>query len=363
MDTTAVSIALLQRPLFGPYQATALNDDAAPVAAPLDLLESPAGGGNGRADVAYERAPAAWAPIDPLDEPDRPDLPVRFIDGSIASRLVGALVVDGRRRPLIAATIAAAALERRGRALTRASGAITRTVLAVYRDGIDPDVLAGAASALQAINVTLLLREMESGPRDFDTLRQSTRNRAMDAMEASERDVLLQASAMPTLVDGLLERRLVGVQDRALPVVGLVKQHAATYLPADLHEMLYTLAPGQRTPAFAMEVDNVPLVNVYVRLSALHGASPSYGVVRVAVPVEYLERYHAGAARWRFLSALAGYLHHLRHRDEGYGRAGISIEPVVRVEEHLTAIRPSLGAVVPRLHRLFRDINLAGAAR
>ncbi|MGH2585018.1 MAG: hypothetical protein ACRDJE_08895, partial [Dehalococcoidia bacterium] len=235
--------------------------------------------------------------------------------------------------------------------------AIARTVVAVYQDDIAPAALEHATDMLREHGMSLLLREMDSGPRDFDTMRLSTRNRAMDEMEACEREVLLQDRETPTLVDGLLERRLVRVPDRSFPVVGLVKQHAATYLPGDLQEMLYTLRPAQRTPAFAMEIDNVPLVNTYVRLSAQPGASPSYGVVRVTAPVDYLERRHGGEARGRYLSALAGYLHGLRHRDEAYGRAGISIEPIVRVEEHLSAIRPSIDAAIARLHRLFRETS------
>jgi len=341
------------RSLFGPHQLTALDDEAAPLAPPLDLAPGDSAPPEGRVDLDYERPRRQWAPIDPGEPCD--DLPVRFIDGSIVSRLAGALVVEGRQRPLIAATIAAAALELRGRTLTRLPGAITRTLVAVYQDDIEPEALDHAARVLREHGISLLLREMDSGPRDFDTMRLSTRNRAMDEMEACEREVLLQSRETPTLVDGLLERRLVRVPDRSLPAVGLVKQHAATYLPPDLQEMLYTLRPGQRTPAFAMEIDDVPLANTYVRLSAQPGASPSYGVVRVTAPVQYLEQRHGGEARWRYLSALAGHLHRLRHRDEAYGRAGISIEPIVRVEEHLKAIRPSIDQVIARLHRLFRE--------
>ena len=38
-----------------------------------------------------------------------------------------------------------------------------------------------------------------------------------------------------------------------------------------------------------------------------------------------------------------------------YARAGISVEPIVRVEDHLHAILPDLDALIPRLHRMFRD--------
>ena len=352
---TTSDLRVAAAPLFGPYQVTALNDEATPLAPLLDLAGEESDE-SGRSVLDYERPAHAWAPIDPVEPAGQ--LPVRFVDGSIVTRLAGALVVEGRRRPLVAATIAAAALELHGRTLTRAPGAITRTAMALYEDGIEPAVLARARSVLEARGVRLLLREMESGYRDFDTMRLSMRARAMDEMEACERDILMQSPSTPTLVDGLLERRLVRVPDRAIPAVGLVKQHSATYLPGDLQELLYHLQPGQRTPAFVLEVDNVPLVNIYLRLSAPHGASPSAGIVRVTAPVEYLEGRYPPDARPRYLSALAGYLHRLRHRDEGYARAAVSIEPIVRVEEHLTAIRPSIDRAVYQLHRLFRQAGV-----
>jgi hypothetical protein len=51
------------------------------------------------------------------------------------------------------------------------------------------------------------------------------------------------------------------------------------------------------------------------------------------------------------LSGLAGYLYALRMRDQGYSRSGISVEPIVRCEDHLHAILPSLDALIPKLHR------------
>lgn len=348
-----MTTATLVRPLFGPHHLTALDDDAAPPNTILDMSDEESSGAGSRVELDYEMPRHRWTPIDSGGESAL--LPVRFIDGTIVSRLVGSLTVDGRQRPLIASSIAAAALELRGRTLSRAQGAISRTVLSVYRDGIDAADLECAGVALREHGVTLLLRDMDSGPRDFDTLRMSTRNRAMDEMEACEREILLQDPTVPALVDGLLERRLVRVPNKAIPVAGLVKRHAATYLPGDLQEMLYRMQPGQRSPAFLMEIDNVALVSMYLRLASPPGASPSYGVVRVTTPLAYLEEWHPEAARWGHLSALAAYLYRLRHRDEGYDRAAISIEPIVRAEEHLKAIRPSIDVAVQRLRRLFRS--------
>ncbi|MGE3601412.1 MAG: hypothetical protein AB7N70_38375, partial [Dehalococcoidia bacterium] len=304
------------RPLFGPYPIAALDDDAAPPNTILDLSDAEASDSGSKVELNFEMPRQRWMPIDSGGESTL--LPVRFIDGSIVSRLAGSLTVAGRQRPLIASSIAAAALELRDRGLSRMRGAISKLVVSVYRDDIDPDVLEHAAALLREHGFTLLLRDMDSGPRDFDTLRMSTRNRAMDEMESCEREILLQDPAAPALVDGLLERRLVRVPNKAIPATGLVKRHAATYLPGDLQEMLYRMKPGQRSPAFVMEIDNVVLATFYLRLASPYGASPSYGVVRVTTPLAYLEQWHAGAGRSRYLSALAAYLYRLRHRDEGY---------------------------------------------
>jgi len=75
-------------------------------------------------------------------------------------------------------------------------------------------------------------------------------------------------------------------------------------------------------------------------------------VVRVTAPLAYVESEHAHDLP-AYLSGLASYLYNLRHRDLAYSRAGISVEPIVRVEDHLHAILPDLDALIPRLHRLF----------
>jgi hypothetical protein len=138
-----------------------------------------------------------------------------------------------------------------------------------------------------------------------------------------------------------------------VPAVGLVKRQIVNYLPPHLQEMTYTLKPGERTPAFLLRtVQHVDLVNTYVRLSSPSGASPSYGVVRVTAPQTYVERNHGGTAMPAYLSGLAAYLYRLRHRDYAYARAGISVEPIVRVEDHLHAILPDIDVLVRKVHRL-----------
>jgi len=334
--------------IFADYAPSALNDVAVPPFPPNEADDEDEGRA-ARIQLDYERREADWAPIAPAEP--APDAPVRFIDGSIRSRTVASIAVGYRRRPLIAASIAAAALEIDGRTLRRAAGARTLKVVCVHSNGIERAALLEAEHALRVHGFELRESEAEVSATDFDSLRRTTRGIAMLAMEEAERDVMLAEPGKPTLMDGLIERRLAA-HPLDVPVVGLVKRQMATYLPSGLQELAYSLRPGERTPAFLLETpQHVPLVNIYVRLSAPPGASPSYGVVRVTIPQAYAERAHEEDLP-EYLSGLAGYLYRLRCRDLAYGRAGISVEPIVRVEDHLHAILPDIEALVPKLHRL-----------
>ncbi len=339
----------IARPIFSAYAPTALNDASVPPF-PGHEADDEDDTKAGRVDLEFERPQQSWEGIAPGEPTD--DCPVRFIDGSIKSKTVGSIIVGMRRRPLIAAAVSAAALEIDGRLLSRGIGARTAKVLAVHSNGIDEGDLRAAFHALNEIGVKLLTSEVEA-QGDFDTLRRTTRSIAMLAMEEAERDVMLAEMTKPTLMDGLLERRLAA-QRHDVPVIGLVKRQMATYLPPGLQELTYTLKAGERTPGFILETpQHVTLVNTYVRLSSQGGISPTYGVVRVTVPYAYVQKEHANDMP-AYLSGLAGYLYRLRHRDLAYARSGISVEPIVRCEDHLHAILPDLDALIPKLHRMFR---------
>ncbi len=335
--------------LFAEYAPAPLNDAAVPPFPGREADEEDESANEG-IQLDFECPADAWAPVPPQDP--GADMPVRFIDGSIASKTAGFIVVGMRRRPLIAATVAAAALQFDGRALKREEGVRVLKILCLYSNGIGEQALEEARAMLGRIGVKLRTSEAAAPHADFDSMRRATRSIAMRAMEEAEQQAMLADRETPTLIDGLLERRLAA-QKQDVPVVGLVKRQMATYLPLHLQEMVYALKPGERTPAFVLEtVQHVALVNTYIRLSSEAGTSPSYGIVRLTVPIEYVRRAHSHDLG-TYLSGLAGYLYRLRHRDLAYGRAGISIEPIVRVEQHLHAIRPDLDALIPRLHRLF----------
>lgn len=302
--------------------------------------------------LSYEVPASEWCPIPCEGEPVDP--PSRFIDGSIFSRTVAVFTVDGRRRPAILASVGALALHLNGRRLERRRGGLRlETVLCLISNGMPGEDVRTLAEGLAETGLRLVTSETTEVTADFEVLRRRTWDLAKQRMEDAERDVLFEESDAPSVVDGLLERRLVTVASQEMPVFGVVKRQVRRYLPHSHLNLLYDLQPGQRTSAFTLETEHAFLVSWYLRLSAGQGAAPSYGVVRLTAPQEYLERrFPRPAERWAEISAVSRWLYNLRHREGSYPRAGISLEPIVRVEDELHALLPDVGEQAARLHRV-----------
>jgi hypothetical protein len=79
------------------------------------------------------------------------------------------------------------------------------------------------------------------------------------------------------VADGPLNKPLA-----PLPVVGYIKTHRVTYLPAEQNAVIAELAPGQRTPLFTVASDrpDVCRYSWYVRLAMLRGGHSWTGIVR-----------------------------------------------------------------------------------
>ena len=306
-------------------------------------------------ETDYEVPDHQWSAI-PCEHASEEDLPVRFIDGSIKTRTAGTIRVGNRIRPLIAATTSAAALGMRGRQLERPTPPLVGSYLCLHSNGLDEREIREAAEALCRHGIELRHSEAEDLSSDFDTMRYQARAIAMGLMEGAEADLLLADASTPTLVDGLLERRLVRAPSLDIPAVGLVKRQIRHPLPPGLYDLVYGLQPGERTPAFVTTAtsDEIALVSFYMRLSAPAATAPSYGIVRVSMTREYLERRRAPDRRWRYLSRLAGHLYRFRQRDTGYPRAAISVEPIVRVEDHTHAVQPAIHTLLAKVHRLMK---------
>ncbi|HEY4026853.1 MAG TPA: hypothetical protein VGO86_10530 [Candidatus Dormibacteraeota bacterium] len=296
-------------------------------------------------ELSWELPAAAWRPIECAGTPLAP--PQRFIDGSLVSRTVGVVRVDGARRPLVLASTGALELCLDGRRLRRpAEACVLRSVLCLIANGIPPDELAELAEGCAALGLELLAAESKDVTADFDVLRRRSFDLAKLAMERAERDLLLRLPDVPALVDGLLERRLVA---GPMPALGMVKRQMRQYLPSSHLALLYDLAPGQRTPAFVLETEHARVVSWYLRLSTTEMAGPSYGLVRLTMPLEYVTHLSAPAVE---ISALSAFVRGLRHREGSYARVGVSLEPIVRVEDELHALMPSIEELSARLARV-----------
>jgi len=309
-------------------------------------------------ELSYEVPASGWRPVPCEGEPARPeggpiDSPRRFVDGSVFSRTVAAFSVEGRRRPAILACLGALALHVEGARLVRPpDGFRLCTVLCLLSNGMPQEDLRRMADGLASLGIELVVSETAEMTADFDVLRRRTWDLAKDRMEEAEKDILFAAPDVPAVVDGLLERRLVTVASQAMPAVGVVKRQMRRYLPQSHLNLLYDLAPGQRTPAFLLRTEHATVVSWYLRLSAPDGLAPGYGIVRLAVPQHYLEqRFPVPQERWVQLSALSAWLRGLRCREKSYPRAGISLEPIVRVEDELHALLPDIRQVAARLQR------------
>jgi hypothetical protein len=301
-------------------------------------------------DLAYEVPSAQWRPLPAEGVPSNP--PVRFIDGSVISRTVAVFTVKQRRRPALLACVGALELDLEDGRLMRRTIPTIETVLCLLANDIAPSDLALLAEGLNGNGIRLIASETEELSPDLELLRRRTFDLASHQMEEAERRLLLSRPTSPALVDGLLERRLVTIESQSMPALGMVKRQIRQYLPNAFVNFLYDLGPGERSPAFIVATKHASLVSWYLRLSGEERAVPSYGLVRLTVSRHYLESAFPDAAdRSRQMSALSSWALALRHREAHYSRAGISLEPIVRVEDELHALMPQISQQAASFHR------------
>jgi hypothetical protein len=189
---------------------------------------------------------------------------------------------------------------------------------------------------------------------DFEVLRRRTWDLAKRCMEDAEREVLVKDPSVPCLVDGLLERRVTTIASQAIPAYGMVKRQLYPLLPPRLACLIQRLAPGQRTPAFVVDTEHASIVTWYFRLSDPGRAVPTAGIIRVSATRAYMEKaFPDPATRTAEISAVSAWLRTLRCRQASYKRAAVSVEPIVRLEDQLHSLLPSLPQLTARLHRAF----------
>ncbi len=302
-------------------------------------------------ELSYEVPADDWRGIPCSGEPAEP--PRRFIDGSVRGRMVAVFSVGGQLRPAMLACLGALSLELDGKRLVRPPDSVrVETVLCFHSNGWRDEDLESLRASLADRGIRLVASEARDLRTDFDRLRHRAWDLAKQCMEDAERAVLFDQPDVATLVDGLLERRVTTAAAQRMPAAGMVKRHAKQYVRRRQLNLIYGLEQAERSPAFLLETENASFVSWYLRLSQADTVSPSYGIVRLTVSQDYFERrFPRAEERWREVSALSHYLCGLRHRQASYARAGISLEPIVRVEDELHAVLPDIRQATARLHR------------
>src|SRR5947209_8501153 len=207
-------------------------------------------------ELAWEREVADWQPIACAGTPTA--VPVRFIDGSVRARTALTLDVAGRLRPAILGSIGAGAMQLEGRHLRRETRPRVETALCLLTAGMPEVHVADLRAGLAGIGTTLVSSSTDDLSRNFEVLRRQT---------------------------------------------------------WDLAKGLYSLAAGERSPAFELRTKNAVLVTWYVRLSVPTLASPGAGTVRVAAAKAYLDAaFSCPTARQAEISAVSAWLIQLRCR-------------------------------------------------
>ena len=308
-----------------------------------------------KVDLRYEAGDAPWQGLPPevpsgfvpITWPERPQ---RFVDGKDRGEIVATLrSPQGYPIPVRLSQIGAAVLREQRGHCRRIDEAVER-VVTLIGDPFAWHELEGLAAALQARGLRLLLARLPKtdDPRalqDFEVMRKATQNRSNDEMAVLEESVVGRDVKIPTLVDGPLEKRS-GRCNQSAPLIGVIKTQRRSYLNAQALETLYQLEMGRRTPAFLIK-KKFPVVSFYLRLA---GGMPSWGLVRVEVPQVFFEQVQR--RQFSYIHQLAHTLYEYRCRQESYGRAPVSLHPIVRVEQSLGALFCPMNRLINNFYRI-----------
>jgi hypothetical protein len=255
--------------------------------------------------------------------------------------------------PVRLSQIGAVILREEGSELRREHEAVAR-VVTLPGDPFRWHEIESLAIALGEHGLRLLLARLpqvhdESELFNVELTRKAVSNRSIREMAAMEEHLASLMPGIVTVVDGRLEPRSGG-RGSGTPVIGIIKTQQQRYLHPQGFRTLYDLEPGQRTPVFAIEGDDrFPVASFYLRL---WGRSPGYGVVRVELPLVYFELMRAQEAAYVDRLAVTLFAHRTRRAE--YGRAAVTLDPVLRAEESLSALFSPMQQIQSQFYRLTR---------
>lgn len=322
-----------------------------------DAEESEAAAG-AKIDLGLERPAEAWTPLGPDVPPgfcarDHALRPRRFVDGKDVGMVVVALrAPQGYPVPVRLSQLGAVVLCEEDGVLRRRAEIVERAVTFIthFFPWHEIEALAAALSerGLRLVQARRPAVDTPDALHDYELLRQVTQSASNNEMKQLEEGLAAQFyDDVPVVIDGRLEPRF-GERSQKTAVVGVIKTHQRRYLHALGMQVLYSLRPRQRTPLFLLETASFPVVSFYLRLAP---GLPSEGFVRVELPRGYYESIPP-AERPGYLGRLAETLYQYRCRQEDYGRAAVSLHPIVRAEESLGALLGPMGRLTQQFYRL-----------
>ena len=308
-----------------------------------------------KVNLEYETNGEPWIPKD-LSVPDtwRPrdwdERPVRFVDGKNVGQTIATLRAPGGYIvPIRLAQVGSVVMQVTDGQCCREFELVERVVSMII-DAFPWNEIESFASALQEKDFRLLPVNPGGGlSYDFERLRKSTDNRTMDEMELLEEAAIAQSDDIPTVIDGRLEPRIGGFDPNNSPIFGVIKSQQQNYLDTQAIQALYQLEVGQRTPVFIIQERKLSVASWYLRLSGTARAMPSWGIVRIEVPQAWFE---SKGKDWQLVDQLSQTIYLYRCREQSYGRAPVSLHPIVRAEESLGALFTPTSVITNRFYRL-----------
>jgi hypothetical protein len=305
-------------------------------------------------DLSIEQAADEWQPID-IRHTTMPRpwgyRPLRFIDGKDVGRTVAWLQSrQGYPVPVRLSEIGAVVMRDVGGELRREFSMVEK-VVSLVADLFPWDEIEEFAAALAERNFRLLPVQPVQPTFDFERMRISTQNRSQDEMLRLECRALMNDGCVPALVDGRLAPRARAFDTAAQPVVGVIKSHSKNYLHAQGWRTFYALAPGQRTPAFRLRSTHLDVVTWYLRLDGARGEMPNWGVVRVEIAEPFVQE-ELGATWTSYIDQLSRLLCDYRCRDESYGRAVVSLQPIQEAEHSLGSLFSDADTLINMFYRM-----------
>jgi len=309
-----------------------------------------------RIDLDYEQKQDAWKAFNfnslgnwrPEDWSERP---IRFVDGKDVGQTIAWLRAPGGYPVPIRLSQIGSVTMRITDGECRLEYQVVERVVSMVVDPFPWYEVESFASELQAHGFRLLPAYPPDGAPsyDFEKMRKATQDRSKDEMSLLEEAAIAQDTHVPTIADGRLEPRLGGFDPVKSPVFGVIKTHYRNYLHLLGMQVLYALEVGQRTPVFAIQEEKLSVVSWYIRLAGDFASFPNWGYVRAEVSQKWFEtRGHD----WDWVNRLSQTIYVYRSRERSYERAPVTLHPIVRAEESLSALLTHTGILTNRFYHL-----------